>query len=119
MVNADSPNKGEPAGTGAWEDDAHPMGTAGFRATRTNAYCAGLFDQEKIMDSGVNAFAAILDGKHAARAFIEGGTVGLLIANYSNAGSEPFVSAHFKNERITLKPGDRMADKFSLLLLSQ
>ena len=117
IATAESDTQDDPPGSGAWEADAHPMGTAGFRSTRTNAIYSGLFDQEKILDPGANAFVAILDGKHATRAFLENGNVGFLVANYSNAGSEPFVSSHFKAEKITLKPGDRVSDRFTLLFV--
>ncbi|WP_316822551.1 glycoside hydrolase family 2 TIM barrel-domain containing protein [Pedobacter gandavensis] len=79
---------------GAWKDDANEMGSNDFRSTKKHVLTVLLKD-----DSGrglkINANA-----DQASRAWLQDGRIQLLIADYSNAGSEPFYNTPFSDGRL-------------------
>lgn len=78
----------------AWKDDANEMGTNDFRSTKNHVLMAELRDQTGL-GLKVNA-----NGKQATRTWLQDGYIQFLVADYSNAGSEPFYNTPFSKDRI-------------------
>ena len=81
-------NAGPPPGAapraGAWSADATPIGSADFRSTRHNVT---VFE----LGAGAHALSFLSNGTQAARAWVAAdGSVGLLTADVSNEGGNPF-----------------------------
>ncbi|NQT93366.1 MAG: hypothetical protein HQ559_11445 [Lentisphaerae bacterium] len=58
------------------------------------------------------------DARHAARAYVDGNRIGLLIATYSNEGGEPFIGSRcFADRRRKLAPGEAVVDTFVVHVL--
>ncbi len=90
-----------------WALDETPLGTNDFRATRANILKVALTD-----GSGVGIRVGS-DGRHAARAYLDGNRIGLLIASYSNEGGERFLGTrYFADRRRKLAVGDTVKDEF-------
>jgi len=79
-----------------WKDDANEMGSNDFRATKQHILQAklGNGDDEIVIQS---------NGKQALRSWLQDGKVQLLVADYSNNGSEPFYGSPFTDGRINIK----------------
>lgn len=86
--------------TVAWKDDANPMGSVDFRSTKTHILQASLCDR---LGNGMTIYG---DGKQALRCWLQDGAIQLLVADYSNTGSEPFYASPFTSGRVVVKKDD-------------
>lgn len=98
------------APTGPWFLDSSRLGTNDFRATRTGIIAASLTYAD---GTGLHVES---DGQQAIRAFVDGGRIGLLIADYATGGADPFFSSHYASDRRPLRAGDRVAGLVRLRL---
>lgn len=80
-----------------WKDDANDLGSNDFRSTKRNIYNASLTDKNN------NSIKIISDGTQSARCWLQDEKIQLLIADYSNNGSEPFYGSPFTDGRIKIK----------------
>lgn len=85
---------------GAWKDDANILGSVDFRSTKTQLLKGSL------LDNAGNGIIIHSDGTQAWRSWLQDGSIHLLVAGYSNTGSERFYSTPFTRDRITLGKGD-------------
>ena len=74
---------------GKWKDDTNELGSNDFRATKQHILRASL------TDAAGNGITVLSDGKQSLRSWLQDAHLQLLIADYSNNGSEPFYSAPF------------------------
>jgi hypothetical protein len=96
---------------GRWSSDANELGSNDFRSTKSNVTGASL-------QSGKGYGISLLDGgAKAARAFVEGQHIGLLVAAFNTGGAEPFFAPHYAAERRPLKKGDLIKNSFVLQLM--
>ncbi|WP_316816286.1 glycoside hydrolase family 2 TIM barrel-domain containing protein [Pedobacter nyackensis] len=79
-----------------WKDDANEMGSNDFRATKHHILQAKL-------DNGHEGIVIQSNGKQALRTWLQDEKIQLLIADYSNSGSEPFYGSPFTDGRINIK----------------
>lgn len=80
-----------------WKDDANEMGSNDFRSTKNQIVDVKL-------GNGKNEYLSIIsNGKQASRSWLQDEKVQLLIADYSNNGSEPFYGTPFTEGRINTK----------------
>jgi hypothetical protein len=91
-----------------WKDDQNALGSNDFRSTKANILWAVLSrpEGEGLMLSS--------DGRHAARAFLDGDRVGWLIADFSTGGGDIFFAPHHKMDDRPLEAGDKISGKFVL-----
>ena len=96
----------------AWKDDQNGLGSNDFRSTKANILWAVLSrsEGEGLMLSS--------DGRHAARAFLDGDRVGWLIADFSTGGGDIFFAPHHKMDDRPLEAGDTISGKFVLSFVS-
>jgi len=95
------PAPGNVTRAGAWADDASPLGSPDFRSTRHNVT---VFE----LGAGARALAFVSAGAQHARAWVaDDGGVGLLTADVSNEGGNPF-------SREGVLPHPRVAAGFAL-----
>ena len=72
--------------TGSWAQDPSPMGDADFRSTKHNVTTFELADA-----AGIQALAFVSNGTQHGRAWVtSSGSIGLLAADLSNEGGNPF-----------------------------
>jgi hypothetical protein len=92
-----------------WSQDGSALGSGDFRSTKSHIEWAFL------SDSGGHGFAALSGGgeKHV-RCWVEGNTVRMLIAVYSNAGAERFYVRHARSGYRPLKPGSVVSGSLNL-----
>ncbi|WP_175635533.1 glycoside hydrolase family 2 TIM barrel-domain containing protein [Pedobacter ghigonis] len=83
-------------GAKLWKDDANEMGSNDFRSTKQQVLQAQLSD-------GHSRLLIQSDGKQASRSWLQDEKIQLLIADYSNNGSEPFYGSPFTDNRINIK----------------
>lgn len=83
-----------------WSFDQNTAGTNLFRATKEHISSAGLVDAA---NEGVHVLS---DGKQHFRAWLEGGVIRMLVADYNNGGREGFLSSHAELDYKPLKRGD-------------
>jgi hypothetical protein len=95
-----------------WKDDTTPNGSNDFRSTKANILSACLRAGD-----GPGAIEAVSDGSHHVRAWVDGATVRLLVAGYSNAGAEKFFARHAGAGYAPLKKGDRVEGKVRIRLV--
>lgn len=95
---------------GAWKDDASPMGSVDFRSTKTHIVKASLCDRT---GNGMTIYG---DGKQALRCWLQDGAIQLLVADYSNTGSERFYASPFTDGRVTVKKDDILKGKVRMSL---
>jgi len=95
-----------------WKDDQNALGSNDFRSTKANVLWAVLSRPE-----GEGLMLAS-DGRHAARAFLDGGRVGWLIADFSTGGGDIFFAPHHKMDDRPLEVGDAIGGKFTLSLVT-
>ncbi len=88
-----------------WKDDANYLGSVDFRSTKTQIRAASLSDA---LGNGINIIG---NGKQAVRAWLQDGCIQLLVADYSNGGSEPFYGSPFTSDRTKVKKGDVLKGK--------
>ncbi|PSL47775.1 beta galactosidase small subunit [Chitinophaga niastensis] len=83
---------------GPWKDDANELGSNDFRATRRHIRWAALQDDQQ---QGIRVTS---DGKgQAVRCWLQDQHLQMLIADYSNNGSEPFYGSPHSNGKINIK----------------
>jgi beta-galactosidase len=84
-----------------WAQDINALGSRDFRSTKTNILNAGLTgpvgQQLTIVSDGRN--------QHI-RCWVQGNSVRMLVADYSNAGAERFYRRHAQSGYRPLEPGD-------------
>lgn len=88
--------------TWAWADDQTAAGSNRFRSTKENIYYATLEDARG------SAMTVVSNANQHIRAWIEGDSIRLLIADYSNAGSEKFLKSHSQRYYRPMQTGDRL-----------
>jgi hypothetical protein len=93
-----------------WALDQNALGTRDFRSTRRNIDWVSLTD-----GAGTGLFVRS-DGRQHARAFVDGGRIGLLVAYYSTGGAGFAFGSHLKAEQLLLKPGLMLEDTIRLEL---
>ncbi len=86
--------------SGAWKDDANMLGSVDFRSTKTQLIEGSLTDKN---GHGITVYG---NGSQAWRSWLQDECINLLIADYSNTGSERFYGSPFTIGRITLKKDD-------------
>jgi hypothetical protein len=82
---------------GAWKEDANILGSVDFRSTKTQILKGSLIDKN---GNGITVYG---NGTQAWRSWLQDECIYLLIADYSNAGSEGFYTTPFTAGRITIK----------------
>lgn len=100
MLNARHLNGVEEPGIlmeGDWKDDANDLGSNDFRSTKRFILEASLSDRAD------NRIKVISDGKQFSRSWLQDEHIQWLIADYSNAGSEPFYGSPHSDGRISIK----------------
>ncbi|MGO4292482.1 glycoside hydrolase family 2 TIM barrel-domain containing protein [Chitinophaga sp. RAB17] len=78
---------------GKWKDDANEMGSNDFRSTKRHILLASL------KDAAGNGITIVSDGHQSARSWLQDAHLQLLIADYSNNGSEPFYGSPFTDKQ--------------------
>jgi hypothetical protein len=96
---------------GEWKLDANALGTNDFRSTKDNIYWAA------VTNAGGTGIAAISEGKHSFRSWVNGNLINFLVADYSNGGAEIFFASHLESERRPLKTGDKFEGKVELKIV--
>ena len=91
-----------------WKDDQNALGSNDFRSTKTNLLWAVL------SRSGGEGLMLVSNGRHAARAFLDGERVGWLIADFSTGGGDIFFAPHHKMDDRPLEAGDTIRGSFAL-----
>jgi len=86
---------GKPGAT-LWKDDANEMGSNDFRSTKQQILQSRLSNSQ-------HSLLIQSDGKQASRSWLQDEKIQLLIADYSNNGSEPFYGSPFTDGRINIK----------------
>jgi hypothetical protein len=84
-----------PAST--WKDDANILGSVDFRSTKTQILKGTLTDKN---GNGIIVYG---NGTQAWRSWLQDECIHLLIADYSNTGSEPYYATPFKPEELPSK----------------
>lgn len=92
---------------GAWKEDGNYLGSVDFRSTKTQIL------QASLTDSSGNGLTVYGDGKQAFRSWLQDESIHVLIAEYSNTGSERFYGTPFTSGRITVKKGDVLSGKIN------
>jgi hypothetical protein len=95
-----------------WKDDQNGLGSNDFRSTKANVLWAALSRPEG------EGLLLVSDGRHAARAFLDGARVGWLIADFSTGGGDIFFAPHHKMDDRPLEAGDTIRGSFTLTLVS-
>jgi hypothetical protein len=93
-----------------WKDEANDLGSKDFRATKSNIKWV------KLQNEPGNGILIHSDGHQAARSWLQDERIQLLVADYNNAGAEPFYSGLYKEGRIEIEK-DQVIEgglKFSL-----
>ncbi len=90
-----------------WKDDANEMGSNDFRATRRFIYRA------QLNDANGNTLKIFSNAKQSERAWLQDNQIHLLIADYSNAGSEPFYSSPFTDGKLKINKGKHLTGKLT------
>lgn len=85
---------------GSWKEDANKLGSVDFRSTKTRIRKGSLTDKD---GNGITVYG---NGKQAWRSWLQDECINLLIADYSNTGSERFYGTPFTTGRITVKEKD-------------
>jgi len=91
----------------AWALDQNEMGSNDFRSTKMNITEAALIN-------GTEKVAVVSDGSESVRCWLEKGNTKMLVASYSNMGSEGFFRPHAELIDRPLKPGDFLSGTVQL-----
>ncbi|MCX6560456.1 MAG: glycoside hydrolase family 2 [Candidatus Aminicenantes bacterium] len=96
----------------AWKDDQNSLGSNDFRSTKTGLDWATL--------TSAKGYGALLasDGRHAARAFVDGDRIGWLIADFNTGGGDIFFAPHHKVDDRPLEKGAVIKGRFAVRLLA-
>lgn len=94
---------------GDWKDDANDLGSNDFRSTKRHIETA------KLQDKSGNSIKVLSDGTQASRSWLQDEQIQWLIADYSNAGSEPFYGTPHSSGRIKTK-GKTLKGKVTLTI---
>lgn len=86
----------------SWSMDYNELGSNDFRSTRRNIWYAGL------RSSSGNKITAISNGKQHWRSWLEKDRIRFLVADFTTAGNEMFLSSYYAPFRKPLKVGDRI-----------
>ncbi|MCK5820468.1 MAG: glycoside hydrolase family 2 [Bacteroidales bacterium] len=86
-----------------WRHDRTKIGSNDFASTKHNIYYTSL---RNLSGTGIQINS---DTKQHTRSWIEQESIRLLIANYSNGGSERFLRPHAKIDDKPLKKGDQIS----------
>lgn len=78
---------------GKWKDDGNELGSNDFRSTKRHILLASL------KDAAGNGITIVSDGRQSARSWLQDAHLQLLIADYSNNGSEPFYGTPFTDKQ--------------------
>lgn len=89
--------------THAWRLDDHRLGANDFRATRS-----GIVFAELRAASGVK-LRVDGPGRQAVRAWRDNGGIALLVADYNTGGNDQFSRVFYRDERIELTEGQKLA----------
>jgi len=90
-----------------WSTDRNDMGTNDFRSTKMNI-------KEASLNDGAVSLKIESDGSQHIRSWHDAQTIQVLIAGYSNMGTERFFRAHAEKMDKPLKVGDTIQDSISL-----
>jgi len=91
----------------AWAYDQNEMGTNDFRSTKMGIAKASLSNKtEKV--------TVVSDGTQSVRCWLENGKINMLVATYSNMGSEGFFRPHAELIDRPLKAGDQISGSVRL-----
>ncbi len=93
-----------------WKDDANILGSTDFRSTKTQLLRGSLTNGQ---GRGITVHG---NGTQAWRSWLQDGCIHLMIADYSNTGSEPFYGTPFTRGRISLKKDDVIRGKMTFEL---
>ncbi len=91
-----------------WRLDRTKIGSNDFASTKHNIYHTSLTNDQ---GKGVKVIGS---GKLHTRTWIEGESIRMLIANYSNGGAERFLRPHAKVDDKPLKIGDQISGSVNL-----
>lgn len=103
-----------PAGPGIspswpWSQDGSALGSRDFRSTKSH------IERAILSDSGGNGFATLAgEEERYIRCWVDGDTVRMLVAVYSNAGAERFYVRHAQSGYRALKPGSVVSGSLNL-----
>jgi len=114
-VNANEGVEASPVGprtkpSHRWLHDRTKIGSNDFASTKHNIYHASLTNKT---GKGLQVLARA--EKHC-RVWIDGGSICMLIANYSNGGSERFLRGHAKNDDKPMMAGDKVYGKVKMII---
>lgn len=84
----------------SWSMDYNELGSNDFRSTRRNIWYAGL------RSSSGNKITAVSNGKQHWRSWLEKDRIRFLVADFTTAGNEMFLSSYYAPFRKPLKVGD-------------
>lgn len=93
-----------------WKDEANDLGSRDFRATRTNIKWAELSNEK-----GLGIYV-ISDGAQSVRSWLQDERIQLLVADYNNAGAEPFYGGLYTADRVQIKKGQVIEGKLQFSL---
>jgi len=94
-----------------WKDDQNELGSNDFRSTKS-ALCWAALTSEK-----GPGLILVSDGKHAARAFLDGNRVGWLLADFNTGGGDLFFAGHHKLDDRPLAAGEVIKGSFTVRLV--
>lgn len=99
------------APTWSWSQDETTLGGNDFRSAK-----AGILSAE-VRDAGGCGVRVLSDGSQSVRTWLEGGSVRLLVADYSNGGFEQYFRPHLEKDFRLLVAGAEVAGGATLELL--
>ncbi len=94
-----------------WKDDQTELGSNDFRSTKSALFWAALTSQKGA------GLLLVSDGKHAARAFLDGNRIGWLIADFNTGGGDLFFAGHHKLDDRPLAAGEVIKGSFTVQLV--
>ena len=95
-----------------WKDDQNALGSNDFRSTKSNILWAALSAEDG------RGLMVVSDGRQAARAFLDQGRVGWLIADFTTGGGDIFFAGHHKVDDRPLETGDPIKGSFTVVLVA-
>ena len=82
---------------GDWKDDSNDLGSNDFRSTKR------FITEAVLADKSGNQVKTLSDGRQHSRTWLQDEHINWLIADYTNAGSEPFYGSPHSDGRIRIK----------------